>query len=72
MRYRVVDVFTDTPLQGNPLTAFPDARGLADGTMLPVLVHGDRGSQGIEVGGQVTPLVVGTLSLPGMDFAQPK
>lgn len=41
-------------------------------SLLHVLVHGDRGSQGIEVGGQVTPLVVGTLSLPGMDFAQPK
>ncbi len=33
MRYRVVDVFTDTPLLGNPLAVFPDARGLDDGTM---------------------------------------
>src|SRR5580692_12702053 len=32
-RYRVVDVFTDTPLKGNPLAVFPDARGLDDDTM---------------------------------------
>jgi trans-2,3-dihydro-3-hydroxyanthranilate isomerase len=32
-RYRVVDVFTDTPLEGNPLAVFPDAQGLADATM---------------------------------------
>jgi len=32
-RYRLVDVFTETPLEGNPLAVFPDARGLADATM---------------------------------------
>lgn len=32
-RYRVVDVFTDTPLQGNPLAVFPDASGLDGETM---------------------------------------
>src|SRR5438034_1738356 len=28
-----VDVFTQTPLAGNPLAIFPDARGLNDGEM---------------------------------------
>jgi trans-2,3-dihydro-3-hydroxyanthranilate isomerase len=28
-RYVVVDVFTDTPLEGNQLGVFPDARGLS-------------------------------------------
>jgi trans-2,3-dihydro-3-hydroxyanthranilate isomerase len=32
-RYVVVDVFTDTPLAGNQLAVFTDARGLDDGTM---------------------------------------
>ncbi len=32
-RYRVVDVFTDTPLEGNPLAVFPDASGLDGETM---------------------------------------
>lgn len=32
-RYRVVDVFTEHPLQGNPLAVFPDARGLDSDTM---------------------------------------
>lgn len=32
-RYRVVDVFTETKLEGNPLAVFPDASGLADSTM---------------------------------------
>ncbi len=27
-RYRVVDVFTRRPLEGNPLAVFPDASGL--------------------------------------------
>lgn len=27
-RYRVVDVFTEHPLEGNPLAVFPDSRGL--------------------------------------------
>jgi trans-2,3-dihydro-3-hydroxyanthranilate isomerase len=31
--YVVVDVFTQTPLQGNPLAVFPDARGLDDSAM---------------------------------------
>lgn len=32
-RYRLVDVFTETPLEGNPLAVFPDAFGLDDATM---------------------------------------
>jgi trans-2,3-dihydro-3-hydroxyanthranilate isomerase len=29
-RYVLVDVFTDTPLEGNQLAVFPDARGLSN------------------------------------------
>jgi trans-2,3-dihydro-3-hydroxyanthranilate isomerase len=32
-RYRQVDVFTDTPLRGNPLAVFPEAEGLSDTEM---------------------------------------
>lgn len=32
-RYVICDVFTDTPLAGNPLAVFTDARGLTDATM---------------------------------------
>jgi|SRR5208283_4086507 len=32
-RYRVVDVFTKTPLEGNPLAVFPDGSGIDDPTM---------------------------------------
>jgi len=32
-RYVVADVFTDTPLAGNPVAVFTDARGLADDEM---------------------------------------
>jgi trans-2,3-dihydro-3-hydroxyanthranilate isomerase len=32
-RYRVVDVFTEVPLEGNPLAVFPDASGIDDATM---------------------------------------
>jgi len=32
-RYRVVDVFTDQPLEGNALAVFPDASGIDDVTM---------------------------------------
>jgi trans-2,3-dihydro-3-hydroxyanthranilate isomerase len=32
-RYRVVDVFTDRPLEGNPLAVFYEASGLDDATM---------------------------------------
>jgi trans-2,3-dihydro-3-hydroxyanthranilate isomerase len=32
-RYRVVDVFTDRPLEGNPLAVFYEASGLDDSTM---------------------------------------
>ena len=32
-RYRVVDVFTETALEGNPLAVFPDASGIDDATM---------------------------------------
>src|SRR5262245_27086448 len=33
LRYVLVDVFTDTPLEGNQLAVFTDARGLEAGTM---------------------------------------
>src|SRR6266852_5906801 len=33
LRYRVVDVFTENPLEGNALAVFPDASGLDDATM---------------------------------------
>ena len=32
-RYRVVDVFTEQPLEGNPLAVFPDASGMDEVTM---------------------------------------
>ncbi len=32
-RYRIVDVFTDQPLEGNALAVFPDASGIDDETM---------------------------------------
>lgn len=32
-RYRVVDVFTQVPLEGNALAVFPDARGIDDAIM---------------------------------------
>ncbi len=32
-RYMVVDVFTDTPFEGNPLAVFPDASGMDTSTM---------------------------------------
>jgi trans-2,3-dihydro-3-hydroxyanthranilate isomerase len=32
-RYRVVDVFTTQPLEGNPLAVFPDAAGIDEATM---------------------------------------
>jgi len=32
-RYRVVDVFTRTPLEGNPLAVFPDGSGIDDRSM---------------------------------------
>ncbi len=32
-QYRVVDVFTERPFEGNPLAVFPDALGLDDATM---------------------------------------
>ena len=32
-RYRVVDVFTKTPLEGNPLAVFPDGSNINDATM---------------------------------------
>ena len=33
LRYRVVDVFTTCPLEGNQLAVFPDASGIDDATM---------------------------------------
>src|SRR5205814_5588497 len=35
-RYVVCDVFTDTPLAGNQLAVFTDARGLPEATLQPV------------------------------------
>ena len=35
-RYVVVDVFTDTPLAGNPLAVFTDARGLREDELQPL------------------------------------
>jgi trans-2,3-dihydro-3-hydroxyanthranilate isomerase len=35
-RYRVVDVFTTEPLEGNQLAVFPDASGIDDATMQKV------------------------------------
>lgn len=34
--YKVVDVFTETPFEGNPLAVFPDAGGLSDSEMQAV------------------------------------
>src|SRR5436305_2232348 len=33
LKYQVVDVFTQNPLEGNPLAVFPDAAGVDDITM---------------------------------------
>src|ERR1700693_2931415 len=33
LRYRIVNVFAETPLAGNPLCVFEDGRGLDDATM---------------------------------------
>jgi len=38
-RYVVVDVFTDTPLQGNQLAVFTDARDLDSGTMQAIALE---------------------------------
>ena len=35
-RYVFVDVFTDTPLQGNQLCVFTDARGIAEDLLQPL------------------------------------
>jgi trans-2,3-dihydro-3-hydroxyanthranilate isomerase len=35
-RFIQVDVFTDRPLEGNPLAVFPDAKGLSSGDMLAI------------------------------------
>jgi trans-2,3-dihydro-3-hydroxyanthranilate isomerase len=35
-RYVVCDVFTDRPLEGNPLAVFPDARGLPEALLQPL------------------------------------
>lgn len=35
-RYRIVDVFTRTPLEGNALAVFPDAEGLAEARLQPI------------------------------------
>lgn len=38
-RYRVVDVFTTEPLQGNPLAVFPDSAGLSSETMQTIALE---------------------------------
>ncbi len=38
MEYEVVDVFADGPLEGNPLTVFPDAAGM-DGALMQALAR---------------------------------
>ncbi len=38
-RYRVVDVFTTEPLQGNPLAVFPDGAGLSTETMQKIAME---------------------------------
>jgi trans-2,3-dihydro-3-hydroxyanthranilate isomerase len=38
-RYVIADVFTDTPLQGNQLAVFTDARGLDDATMQAIALE---------------------------------
>lgn len=38
-RYRVVDVFTNNQLEGNPLAVFPDARGLDTSTMQKIALE---------------------------------
>jgi trans-2,3-dihydro-3-hydroxyanthranilate isomerase len=35
-RYVICDVFTDRPLEGNPLAVFTDARGIPDALLLPL------------------------------------
>lgn len=35
-RYVICDVFTDTPLDGNPLAVFPDARGIPEARLRPI------------------------------------
>jgi len=35
-RYEICDVFTDTPLAGNPLAVFVDAREIPEGRLLPL------------------------------------
>jgi trans-2,3-dihydro-3-hydroxyanthranilate isomerase len=39
LRYVLVDVFTDTPLEGNQLAVFTDARGVDDATMQALAVE---------------------------------
>ena len=34
-RYVICDVFTDRPLEGNPLAVFTDARGIPDALLQP-------------------------------------
>ena len=43
----LVDVFTQRPLQGHPLTVFTDARGLSDASMLALAAS--PGSLGCQV-----------------------
>jgi trans-2,3-dihydro-3-hydroxyanthranilate isomerase len=38
-RYRVVDVFTEHPLEGNPLAVFPDAASMDDATMQKIALE---------------------------------
>lgn len=70
-RYRLVDVFTTEPFEGNPVTVFTDAYGLDDcamqliarelnrRSMLHVVMDGDA----IDVGGYVASVATGQFTL---------
>lgn len=64
-RYQVVDVFTTRQFEGNPLAVFPDASGLSDAIMpcMHLKINGEGGRDGIEVGGNVTPVGEATIAL---------
>jgi trans-2,3-dihydro-3-hydroxyanthranilate isomerase len=41
-------------------------------SILHILVHGQQGANGIEVGGYVTPVIEGVLTLAGMESSEPR
>lgn len=52
-------------------TAFASEQGTKIGrrSLLQVRIRGERGSEGIDVGGRVTPVIEATLTLPGVSIA---